>query len=190
MARVRAVPGVDALDLRPRHSVPPNRAVHVRAIAPVRPGMKSCPIDAIHPLFGRKWTLAILRDVVYFGRHRFAQFLKANPGLTDRVLARRLNELVREGILHRDGRGKGVRYSLTPRGQDTEPILAALYNYGIRHHADKVFADARPRALARVLPEWDGRFLASIFRVDEEPAQAMVNAGAMAQVPAVDEPAV
>jgi DNA-binding HxlR family transcriptional regulator len=131
--------------------------------------MKSCPIDAIHPLFGRKWTLAILRDVVYFRRARFAQFLRANPGLTDRVLARRLNELVREGILHREGNGKAVRYSLTPRGQDTEPILAALYNYGIRHHADKVFADARPRALAGVLPEWDQGFLASIFRIDEEP---------------------
>ena len=94
-----------------------------------------------------------------------------------------------EGILRREGRGKGVRYSLTPRGQDTEPILAALYNYGIRHHADKVFADARPRALAGVLPEWDGRFLASIFRLDEEPAPTAAGPGTVARVPGVDEPA-
>jgi DNA-binding HxlR family transcriptional regulator len=131
--------------------------------------MKACPIDAVHPLFGRKWALAILRDVVYFRRSRFAQFLAANPGLTDRVLARRLNELVREGLLRRDGRGKSVRYSLTPRGQDTEPILAAIYNYGIRHHADRVFADAKPRALSGVLPEWDERFLGRIFRLRDAP---------------------
>lgn len=149
---------------RERHSIPALRG------PPVRPGMKSCPIDAAHPLFGRKWALAILRDVVYFRRSRFAQFLAANPGLTDRVLARRLNELVREGILAREGRGKSVRYSVTARGQDTEPILAAVYNYGIRHHADKVFVDAKPRALNGVLPEWDAGFLAAIFRLDVEPS--------------------
>ena len=139
--------------------------------APVRNGMKACPITATNTLFGKKWTFAILRDVVYFRRTRFQEFLAANPGLTDRVLARRLDDLVREGILERTGRGKMVRYRLTQRGQDTKPILAAIYNYGIRNKPEQVFKDARPRPLKRVLPEWDEKFLAGIFRIDQDPVE-------------------
>lgn len=135
--------------------------------APVRPGMKACPITATNALFSKKWTFAVLRDVVYFRRTRFAEFLAANPGLTDRVLARRLNELVAEGILARSGRGKAVRYALTERGKDVRPILAAIYNYGIRNRPEAVFKDARPRPLNQVLPEWDAQFLVDLFRVDE-----------------------
>ena len=137
--------------------------------APVPPGMKACPISATNALFGKKWTFAVLRDVAYFRRTRFAEFLSANPGLTDRVLARRLNELVAERILQRSGRGKAVRYAFTERGKDTLPILAALYNYGIRHRPEQVFKDARARPLRQVLPEWDGAFLERIFRLDTPP---------------------
>lgn len=151
----------------PPGMVPPQAPLP--AEAPVRPGMKACPITATNVLFGKKWTFAILRDVVYFRRTRFAEFLSANPGLTDRVLARRLNELVAEGILERTGRGKAVRYGLTERGKDTRPILAAIYNYGIRNRPDQVFKDAQPRPLRQVIPEWDADFLVKLFRVDEAP---------------------
>jgi DNA-binding HxlR family transcriptional regulator len=134
--------------------------------------MKACPISATDMLFSKKWTFAVLRDVVYFRRTRFADFLAANPGLTDRVLARRLNELVAEGILERSGRGKTVRYRLTERGKDTRPILAAMYNYGIRNRPEAVFKDARPRPLRQVLPEWDAAYLERLFRVDETPGPA------------------
>ena len=139
--------------------------------APVRAGMKACPISATNALFGKKWTFALLRDVVYFRRTRFQEFLAANPGLTDRVLARRLDDLVDEGILERTGRGKMVRYRLTARGQDVKPILAAIYNYGIRNKPEMVFKDAKARPLHRVLPEWDEQFLAGIFRIRDEPLQ-------------------
>lgn len=138
--------------------------------APVRPGMKACPITATDALFSKKWTFAILRDIVYFHRTRFNEFMAANPGLTPRVLARRLRDLTTEGILERRGSGRHVRYVLTPRGEDTKPILAAIYNYGIRNRPSDVFKDAKPRPLTQVLPEWDEKFLAGIFRLHEAPA--------------------
>jgi DNA-binding HxlR family transcriptional regulator len=140
--------------------------------APVRPGMKACPITATDALFSRKWTFAILRDIVYFRRTRFHEFMEANPGLTARVLARRLRDLQEEGIVERKGSGRHVRYSLTHRGEDTKPILAAIYNYGIRNRPADVFKDAKPRPLTRVLPEWDEKFLVGLFRLDQEPAVA------------------
>ena len=139
--------------------------------APVRPGMKACPITATDALFSRKWTFSILRDIVYFRRTRFHEFMEANPGLTARVLARRLRDLVHEGILDRKGSGRHVRYSLTARGEDTKPILAAIYNYGIRNRAQDVFKDAKPRPLTRVLPEWDEKFIVGMFRLHDEPAE-------------------
>lgn len=142
-------------------------------VVPVRPGMKACPVTATNELFGKKWTFAILRDVVWFGRTRFAEFLAANPGLTDRVLARRLKDLVEEGILHRSGNGKYVRYALTAKGEDVLPILAAIYNYGIRNRPELVFKDGRARPLNEVLPEWDEKFLARIFRIEREPQPAV-----------------
>ena len=145
--------------------------------APVRAGMKACPITATDALFGRKWTFAILRDIVYFRRTRFHEFMDANPGLTARVLARRLRELVQEGILERKGSGRYVRYSLTRRGEDTKPILAAIYNYGIRNRPADVFKDARPRPLMRVLPEWDEKFIVGLFRLDQEPGEVPMPAG-------------
>ena len=150
-----------------------NAEALVRAIpegAPVRAGMKACPITATDALFSRKWTFAILRDIVYFRRTRFHEFMEANPGLTARVLARRLRDLVNEGILARTGSGRHVRYSLTHRGEDTKPILAAIYNYGIRNRPADVFKDAKPRPLTRVIPEWDEKFLVGLFRLDQEPA--------------------
>ena len=146
-----------------RASLPPE--------APVRPGMKACPITATDALFSRKWTFAVLRDIVYFRRTRFHEFMEANPGLTARVLARRLRDLVQEGILERKGSSRHVRYSLTQRGEDTKPILAAIYNYGIRNRAQEVFKDAKPRPLTRVLPEWDEKFIVDMFRLHEEPAE-------------------
>lgn len=165
---------MDAPPLQSVQSIHPDAAAHARRYppeAPVRAGMKACPITATNALFGKKWTFAILRDVVYFRRSRFQEFLAANPGLTDRVLARRLDDLVDEGILERSGRGKMVRYRLTHRGQDVKPILAAIYNYGIRNRPEAVFKDAKPRPLHRVLPEWDEQFLAGIFRIHDEPAE-------------------
>ena len=162
---------MDAVPASVHASVPAAHAARYPPEAPVRSGMKACPITATNTLFGRKWTFAILRDVVYFRRSRFQEFLAANPGLTDRVLARRLDDLVAEGILERTGRGKMVRYRLTLRGQDTKPILAAIYNYGIRNRPEQVFKDARPRPLHRVLPEWDEKFLAEIFRIHDDPVE-------------------
>jgi DNA-binding HxlR family transcriptional regulator len=147
----------------PRAALPPE--------APVRPGMKACPITATDALFSRKWTFAVLRDIVYFRRTRFHEFMDANPGLTARVLARRLRDLQQEGILERKGSGRHVRYSLTHRGEDTKPILAAIYNYGIRNRPHDVFKDAKPRPLTRVLPEWDEKFLVGLFRLDQEPGE-------------------
>jgi DNA-binding HxlR family transcriptional regulator len=82
---------------------------------------------------GRKWTLLLLRDLAYLKLDRFNQFLRNNPGLTPRVLARRLREMEAEGLVRRRVSGSEVRYELTRRGEDAVFILLAFLRYGQLH---------------------------------------------------------
>ncbi|MFI5417833.1 MAG: winged helix-turn-helix transcriptional regulator [Candidatus Lutacidiplasmatales archaeon] len=83
---------------------------------------------------GRKWTLLIVRDLAFLKLHRFAQFRRNNPGLSPRVLARRLREMERDGLVRREAEGRTVRYHLTERGEDAAVVLLAFLRYGLRHH--------------------------------------------------------
>jgi DNA-binding HxlR family transcriptional regulator len=82
---------------------------------------------------GRKWTLLILRDLAFLRLHRFSQLQKNNPGLTPRVLARRLREMEKEGLIRRSELGGTVSYQLTERGEDAVYIVLAFLRYGLRH---------------------------------------------------------
>ena len=83
---------------------------------------------------GRKWTLLILRDMAFLKLTRFGQILRNNPGLTPRVLARRLRQMQEEGLVERVVTDEKVTYRLTSRGEDAVFILLAFLRYGIRHH--------------------------------------------------------
>lgn len=81
-----------------------------------------------------KWTLLLLRDMAFLKLSRFTEFLRNNPGLTPRVLSRRLREMQAEALVLRNGTGKQIHYTLTRRGQDAVYILLAFLNYGIKYH--------------------------------------------------------
>jgi len=86
---------------------------------------------------GRKWTLLILRDLAFLKLNRFGQILRNNPGLTPRVLSRRLRQMEEEGLVERLAKDERVIYRLTKRGEDAVFILLAFLRYGIRHHATR-----------------------------------------------------
>jgi len=65
--------------------------------------------------------------------NRFGQILRNNPGLTPRVLSRRLDEMEEEGLVERLESEDAVTYRLTDRGEDAVFILLAFLRYGIRH---------------------------------------------------------
>ena len=123
------------------------------AIPTVQP--KACPIHASLGVLGRKWALLLLRDVAFHEHVRFSDMLRNSPGLTPRILTMRLKELQEEGFLIRltDGVRRGtITYELASKGRDVIPILTALTNFGIKHHANVVFEDGEPRSLAEMFP--------------------------------------
>jgi DNA-binding HxlR family transcriptional regulator len=115
--------------------------------------MDRCPIATTLGTLGRKWTLTILREVAFFPGMKFSAIRRANPGLRQRTLSLRLKQLQSEGLIERaTGGGRSSGYRLTRMGLDLWPILSALFDYGIQHHADVVFADGRPRTLGEMYP--------------------------------------
>lgn len=82
-------------------------------------------------LIGRRWTGAILWALVE-RPHYFAELAQAVPGLSDRLLSRRLRELESERLVERavhDGSPARVSYALTEKGRALEPALRELRSW-------------------------------------------------------------
>lgn len=88
-----------------------------------------CPISQGLELFGDKWTLLIIRDVIFAKKRHFNEFLDGEEGISSSVLAERLNMLVERSILVRsdapDHKQKAI-YSLTQQGVDLLPVLIQI----------------------------------------------------------------
>lgn len=88
-----------------------------------------CPINLGIEVFGDKWTLLIIRDIMFAGKRHFREFLASDEAISSNILADRLTMLVQVGILTRaedpSHRLKAI-YSLTEKGIDLLPILAQI----------------------------------------------------------------
>jgi DNA-binding HxlR family transcriptional regulator len=85
-------------------------------------------------LIGRRWTGAIVY-VLLRSRCRFAQIREAVPGITDRMLSERLQELEEQRIVERTVIPETpvrVEYSLTKKGRDLAKVVDAIGEWA--HH--------------------------------------------------------
>jgi DNA-binding HxlR family transcriptional regulator len=87
------------------------------------------PISIAVDVLGDRWTLLILRDVIFDDRRYFRALLGGSAeGIASNILADRLVKLVEAGVLARGAamRGQRARYSLTEAGIRAVPVLYAL----------------------------------------------------------------
>ncbi|AZO31112.1 MULTISPECIES: helix-turn-helix domain-containing protein [unclassified Mesorhizobium] len=95
-----------------------------------------CPISLSLELIGDRWTLLIIRDMVFAGKRHFREFLQSDEGISSRTLAERLQTLQDEGILTRSedpSHGLKAIYRLTEAGIDLLPVLATLGAWGSKY---------------------------------------------------------
>jgi DNA-binding HxlR family transcriptional regulator len=115
----------------------------------------SCPIEASLGLFGKKWTLLVLRDVAMRKKERFNELIKSLPGISPRILSRRLHELESDGLLSRTIEGNSpevIKWKVTEKGWDALPILFSYVAFGSKWYSKKVFADGQPRNMKEQYP--------------------------------------
>lgn len=95
-----------------------------------------CPINLALELFGDRWTLLIVRDMMFAGKRHFRELLQSDEGISTNILADRLRMLVERGLITRTDdpthRQKAI-YTLTERGIELLPIFAQIGAWGRRH---------------------------------------------------------
>lgn len=95
-----------------------------------------CAINYSLEIIGDHWSLLIIRDIVYFGKRTFGDFLESDEHISPSILTQRLAHLEQQGILvkrpHASDRRKEV-YWLTEKGLDLIPILHELSAWGSKH---------------------------------------------------------
>lgn len=86
----------------------------------------NCPVSCSLDVWGDKWSLLIIRDLMLFDKNTYGDFLKSNEKIATNILASRLLALEENGIItkneHPASKAK-VLYSLTKRGIDLLPVV-------------------------------------------------------------------
>lgn len=99
-----------------------------------------CPIACTMDLVGDKWSLVILRDLLYLGKTTYNEFLSSNEGISTNILNDRLVKLNEVGLITFTGTAKRKKYELTKMGHDLKPVLESVALFGIKYStADKAF---------------------------------------------------
>ncbi|HEY7145747.1 MAG TPA: helix-turn-helix domain-containing protein [Streptosporangiaceae bacterium] len=96
-----------------------------------------CPINLATELLGDKWSLVILRDMMFGNRRYFSELLhQSDEGIASNILAARLQRLSGHGLITRapdPAHKQKIRYSLTEPAIQLVPVMAALGAWGRRH---------------------------------------------------------
>lgn len=96
-----------------------------------------CPVSASLDIFGDKWSLLIMRDMIFYNKSTYGDFLKSEEKIATNILANRLLNLEEHQIIqkleHPDSKAK-VLYKLTEKGIDLLPIIVEIQLW-----ADKYF---------------------------------------------------
>ena len=130
-----------------------------------------CSVNYGLEIFGDKWSLLIVRDIVFAGKKTYGEFLNSEEGFATNVLASRLAFLEEQGILSKTPRSADRRkdfYALTEKGLDLIPILLDIVVWSAKHD---------PKSNARRRKEFIARLNRSAQKVSEEVKALVRNGG-------------
>ena len=96
-----------------------------------------CPINLTLEVVGDKWSLLVVRDMIFGNRRHFRELLaRSEERIASNILADRLRRLVEQGIVSKaddpSHKQKGI-YSLTEKGIELLPVLAQMSAWGLKH---------------------------------------------------------
>tara|TARA_R110002012_G_scaffold237174_1_gene410912 strand:+ start:778 stop:1200 length:423 start_codon:yes stop_codon:yes gene_type:complete len=108
-----------------------------------------CPVAFGLDIFGDRWSLLIIRDMMLHGKKTYGEFLDGGEGISTNILADRLKQLEAQGIVEKardPENGRSYLYHLTAKGRDLAPVVLEVILWSGKY-------DARPVARKGVLNE-------------------------------------
>jgi len=117
-----------------------------------------CPVSLGLDVFGDRWTLLIVRDLMFGGKRHYREMLASDEHISSNILADRLKLLLSEDIVSAAGdpsHAQKVVYSLTEKGIALYPVLMAIstWSHQYRPVDERYRADHEPTDDARQLTE-------------------------------------
>jgi DNA-binding HxlR family transcriptional regulator len=96
-----------------------------------------CPINLTLEVVGDKWSLLVIRDMIFGNRRHFRELLtQSEEGIASNILADRLKRLLEQGVISKADdpthKQKAI-YSLTEKGIELLPVLAQMAAWGNKH---------------------------------------------------------
>ena len=141
-------------------------------------------------VFGDRWSLLIVRDLMVRGYRTFKEFQTSGEGIATNILADRLQKLEAAGIISPEPEetdGRKINYRLTRKGIDLAPVLLELLIWGARHepgdascslilkmekNRDKILAEVerrwRERDATPLIPRFDAGMARQLGRTQSQ----------------------
>jgi len=94
-----------------------------------------CPVANVLDLFGDKWSLLVVRDLV-LGKIRYGEFAQSMEKIPSNILADRLKRLEAAGVVAKTvycAKPLRHQYELTEKGRDLVPVLEAMVDWAAKH---------------------------------------------------------
>ena len=132
-----------------------------------------CAVNYGVEIFGDRWSLLIIRDIVFVGKKTYGEFLKSEEGIATNVLASRLVFLEEQGILSRTPSpddGRKDFYTLTEKGLELMPIVLSIVLWSAKHD---------PKSYVRRSKDFLARLRQNPVQVSEEVKTLVRNGGCM-----------
>lgn len=95
-----------------------------------------CPIASSLDIVGDKWTLLVVRDLMFRGKRLYGELAESPEGIPSNILAERLKRLEAAGLIEKSPYQQNpvrYEYTLTAKGADLLPVLVELMRWGNRH---------------------------------------------------------
>jgi DNA-binding HxlR family transcriptional regulator len=108
-----------------------------------------CPIACTLDLIGDRWTLLIIRDMLFFGKQRFEEFLESPEGISTNILTSRLKSLEQLGLVEKQpysNHSRRMNYQLTEQGQSLRPVIRVIIKWGLKNIPDARIPDTHGKS--------------------------------------------
>ncbi|MEP2988556.1 MAG: helix-turn-helix domain-containing protein [Parasphingorhabdus sp.] len=96
----------------------------------------NCPINFVLETFGDKWTLLIVRDLMFKDKRTYGDFLESEEKISTNILADRLKRLEEHGIIAKSVSPQNQSsfiYSFTEKGLELLPIMLEITAWSAKH---------------------------------------------------------
>jgi len=103
---------------------------------------KCCPVFNTLNIIGKKFTLLLLRNMIFLKQKRFNEFLNSIEEINPKTLSIRLRELEKDRLIRREVFNETpvrVEYYLTEKGKALQPLLEQMALFSMKYCCEQIF---------------------------------------------------